>query len=120
MLPVLVTVALGLVAIPFTITELGLTLKVILLVATLLSLGGVMYFFLRSIHFKQDSLWELYTFICFDDIREKVDKLQYGELMHLQEVIANIHRSERLRKKSYDKLVNKAKSIIDPERLSLE
>jgi hypothetical protein len=110
---VIVTVALGLVAIPFSITELDLTSKVIISVVILLSvLGGALAVFLRSMHFKQDSLWELYTFICLDH-HKKIDALQYNELISLQNVIAKIQRSESLQKKSYDKLVSQARGIIE-------
>ncbi len=110
-LPIVVTLALGLPAIVVSIPQFDLTLRIIISVFLFLILlvGGIVIF-LRSTHFKQDSLWELYTFIFLN--REKVDNLQFDKLIGLQKMIAKIQRTESLGKKPYDELVRQTKEMI--------
>lgn len=113
MLPVLASAAIGLVAILFSITGLDLISKVIIMATFFLLVGVAVGLFLRSIHLRQDSLWELYAVVSLKDGREKVNKLPCEEVIRLQKVIAEIQRSRSLQEKSYDKLLKKAKGIIE-------
>jgi len=75
-LPILVTLALGLLAAAISLPQFDVAPRIIVSVVLFLVLvvpGTII--FARRTHFKQNSLWELYTFIWFN--RRKVDKLDY-------------------------------------------
>ena len=110
-LPIIVTLALGLMAVVISLPQFDLTLRIMIsvLVFLVLLVGGTVIFS-RSTHFKQNSLWELYTFIYLN--RKTVNDLDYDTLIRLQAAIGGIHRLDSLSKKPFDMAVRKAKEMI--------
>jgi Na+-transporting NADH:ubiquinone oxidoreductase subunit NqrE len=112
-LPVVLSAGIGVLAILFTVAELSLAWKVGLAVVVLLAMGGAVSFLLRSIHYKQAALWELYTFVSMQKPRKAVDEMDYAELMVLEGVIAKIQQTENFHKQRYDDFVSEAINMIE-------
>jgi len=109
-LPVLITVGVGLVAIPFSIAEIDFVTKIGIVVAGVIFVSLFAYVELETVHHKQDFLWDLYTFVSL--YSEKFDALDYKSLNDFQKVIADIQRSYPGQKKYCEKLVVDAKRKI--------